>query len=51
MGSSNIYNSGSTTALTANVSGLPTDGVPVYVRLASFINGTWQATNYTFTAQ
>jgi hypothetical protein len=48
-GASNIYNSGYTSATTANVTNLPTDGATVYVRLLSLINGAWQTANYTFT--
>jgi hypothetical protein len=35
---------------TATVSGLPTDGSPVYVTLYSFISGTWSGNTYTYTA-
>jgi hypothetical protein len=51
VGSSNLYNSGGTTATTETVSGLPTTGVKVYVRLYQMINGVWQSTDYTYTAQ
>ncbi len=49
-GSDDIYGSGVTTATSATVSGLPTDGVTVYVLLRSEINGVWYDTNYTYTA-
>jgi hypothetical protein len=48
-GSSNLYTSGGTTATTETVSGLPTNGVTVYARLYSLINGSWQFTDYTYT--
>jgi predicted outer membrane repeat protein len=49
-GSTNIYNSGSVTATTETVNGLPSNGQPVYVRLYSYIDGAWQYTSYTYTA-
>jgi hypothetical protein len=49
-GSSNLYNSGSVTATTETVSGLPSNGETIYVRLYSLINGAWQYTNYTYVA-
>jgi hypothetical protein len=49
-GSYNIYNSGSTSALGETVSGLPTNGGTVYVRLYSKINGAWRSIDYTYTA-
>jgi len=51
VGSSNLYNSGGTTATTETVSGLPTNGVKVYARLYQMINAKWQSTDYTYTAQ
>ena len=51
VGSYNLYNSGSTTATTKTVSGLPTTGVTVYARLYQLIDGVWQHTDYTYTAQ
>jgi hypothetical protein len=47
-GSSNLFNSGSTTATSAGVSGLPANGSALYAKLASYINGSWQFANYTF---
>lgn len=47
---SNIYNSGSIEATSATVTGLPDNGVFVYVTLFSEINSVWQPTHYTFTA-
>jgi hypothetical protein len=49
-GGSDVYTSGSTTALTATASGLPTDGRTLRARLSSSINGAWQYRDYTFTA-
>jgi hypothetical protein len=48
-GSSDLYNSGSTTATTAPVSGLPAKGATVYARLLSQIAGAWQSVDYTYT--
>jgi hypothetical protein len=48
-GSSNLYNSGHTTATSATVSGLPTNGGAIYVRLWSEIDGGWQFTDYVYT--
>jgi hypothetical protein len=36
-------------ALTATVSALPKNGIPVYATLYSLINGTWQSNNYLYT--
>jgi hypothetical protein len=49
VGSSNIYNSGSVTVTTETVTDLPSNGLPVYVRLLSYINGAWVSTDYTYT--
>ncbi len=48
VGSSNLFNSGSTTGTSATVS-IPSDGVTIFVRLMQLINNAWQSTNYTFT--
>ena len=51
-GSSNVYNSAeaTTTALTTGlVSNIPTNGVTLYARLYSLINGAWQYNDYTYT--
>ena len=50
-GSDDIYGSGATTATSATVSGLPTDGVNVYVLLRYYLNGVWTDLNYTYTAE
>jgi hypothetical protein len=38
------------TSLTSTVTGLPTDGRTVYVRLRSRISGAWRDNSYTYTA-
>jgi hypothetical protein len=48
-GSSNIYNSGHIAATSAALTNVPTNGVMIYARLWSYLNGTWQYTDYTFT--
>ena len=48
-GSSNLYNSGPTTATSANVTGIPANSATVYAQLGAFISGTWTYTNYTYT--
>ncbi len=50
VGSSNIYPGAYVTALSANVTSLPSTGGTVYVRLRSYIKGAWQYTDYTYTA-
>jgi hypothetical protein len=49
VGSSNIKVSGAQTGLTYTVSGIPTAGGTVYVRLLSLINGVWQSNDYIYT--
>jgi hypothetical protein len=51
VGSSNINYPGLTTSTSESVSGLPTTGGTVYVRLLSKVNGVWQSADYTYTAQ
>jgi hypothetical protein len=50
-GSSNLYNSGTTTATSVTVNSIPTAGATVYATLHSEINGVWQTTGYTYTEQ
>jgi hypothetical protein len=38
------------TALSDTVTGLPTDGTTVYVRLWSLTNGAWRFNDYTYLA-
>ena len=49
-GAANIYGGYQGAALSRLVSGLPTNGSTVYVRLQSWINGAWQANDYAYTA-
>ncbi len=49
VGSSNLFDSGGTTATSVSVSGIPEDGVTVYVRLNWYMDGAWQHTDYTYT--
>ncbi len=49
-GEGNLYNSGSINATSVTVSSLPNNGQPVYVRLYYLIGGSWQYTDYTYTA-
>ena len=48
-GSFNLYNSGGTTATSLTVTGIPANGVTVYVRLRWYLNGAWQCADYTYT--
>jgi hypothetical protein len=50
-GSTNIHYSGSleSDVLSANVTGIPTDGRTIYVRLW-YLNGTWKTIDYQYTA-
>jgi len=50
VGSNNLYNSGSTTATSVNVTGLPINGEKIFARLSSFIGGAWYYHDYTYTA-
>ena len=47
-GSSNVYNSGQTTATSASVTGIPTNGATLYAQLGAEVNGAWQYYNYTY---
>jgi hypothetical protein len=49
-GAGDIYGSGQIRATSASVSGLPTNGVTVYVMLKYEISGVWYASYYTYTA-
>jgi sugar lactone lactonase YvrE len=46
----NIYSSGSVTALSKTVTGLPTNGEAIYATLYSYIGGAFQPTVYAFYA-
>jgi hypothetical protein len=50
LGASDIYGGYQGAALSRVISGLPTNGGTVYVRLQSWINGGWQVNDYTYTA-
>ena len=50
LGGSNIYAGYQGAGLSRAVSGLPTGGVTVYVRLMSYISGSWVINNYTYTS-
>jgi hypothetical protein len=49
--SSDLYNSGVTTATSVTANGLPTTGGTIYATLGSKINGVWQTSRYTYTEQ
>jgi hypothetical protein len=51
VGSNNLYTSGHVTATSATVTNLPTNGVIIYARLLSYINGAWEYNDYTYTAK
>jgi serine protease len=50
VGAHNLNTGSNTTALSATVSGLPTNGSTIYVRLWTLLSGAWQYTDYTYTA-
>jgi serine protease len=50
IGSNNLYNSGSKTVTSLAVSGLPTNGETINVRLLTNFNGSWAYSDYTYTA-
>ncbi|WP_058189783.1 beta strand repeat-containing protein [Terracidiphilus gabretensis] len=49
-GAIDIYGGGATTATSATVTGIPTNGIDVYVMLRSVINGVVYTNFYTYTA-
>lgn len=49
-GGNTVFSQDMGTSLSATVTNLPADGLPVYVRLWSYIQGAWQYNDYTFTA-
>jgi YVTN family beta-propeller protein len=49
-GAGDIYAAYQGGATSRTVSGLPTDGRTVYVRLQSWVSGGWQVSNYTYKA-
>lgn len=50
VGSKNIMNSGFRTVTSWSVNGLPTNGIPVYARLATYYGSIVMYVDYTFTA-
>jgi hypothetical protein len=50
LGGSDIFGGYVGSNLSKAVSGLPTNGMAVHVRLLSWINGGWSAADYTYTA-
>jgi hypothetical protein len=51
LGSNNIYGSGQTTKTSETVSNLPTNGETIHAVLYYMVNGAWQYTANTYTAQ
>jgi hypothetical protein len=49
VGSTDVYSSGHTSALSASVTGIPTYGQKLYARLWSEIGGVWSTADYTYT--
>ena len=49
-GSKNLYDSGQQTATSATVSGLPSNGVPIYARVYTRYNGVLVYNDYTYTS-
>src|SRR5207247_10876158 len=49
-GASDIYAADQGTGLSRTVSGIPTDGRTIYVRLWSYLSGGWLYNDYTYTA-
>ncbi|MGB9609506.1 MAG: hypothetical protein ACPL7M_00925 [Bryobacteraceae bacterium] len=49
-GGNTVFSQDMGTSLSATVTNLPADGLPVYVRLWSYIQGAWQYNDYTYTA-
>jgi serine protease len=50
VGSGAIFGANVGTVLTKTVTGIPTNGVPIYVQLWSQIGGVWRLNRYTYTA-
>jgi hypothetical protein len=50
LGSNNIF-AGAITTQSQSVTGIPTTGGTLYVRLYSLIAGAWQYNDYTYTEQ
>lgn len=50
LGGNTLYSADQGTLTSATVTGLPTDGRTLYVRLWSYINSTWVSNDYTYRA-
>jgi hypothetical protein len=50
-GSYNVVNTGTLHTTSTTITGIPTTGATLNVRLYSFINSAWQYNDYTYTAQ
>ena len=50
LGGTDLYNQSTGTARSASVSGLPTDGRTIYVRLWYLVGGSWLYSDYLYTA-
>jgi len=50
VGANDIYGADQGTALSRTVTGIPSDGRIIYVRLWSYLGGGWQYNDYTYTA-
>jgi len=50
VGGSELYTANESTLLSQTVTGLPTDGSTLYVRLFSLIGSTWSYSDYTYKA-
>lgn len=50
LGNNNFHDSGTITSLSRTVTGLPTNGSTVFVRLFFFLSGVWQSDDFTYTA-
>ncbi|HEX4007475.1 MAG TPA: hypothetical protein VHX60_14965 [Acidobacteriaceae bacterium] len=51
LGGNGLFGSGTTSRTSVTVSNLPTTGKTIYARLYYSVNGVWQSTDYTYTAQ
>jgi fibronectin type III domain protein/HYDIN/CFA65/VesB family protein len=49
-GGTNLFDQSGLTSVSATITGLPTNGVRVYVRLWSLIGGMWRFSDYNYTA-
>ncbi len=49
-GATDLFGGTASTSLNTTVSGLPTDGRTVWIRLSTLLDGAWQFSDYMFTA-